>query len=501
MMRSMFSGVAGMKVHQSKMDVIGNNIANVNTVGFKGSSTNFSDTFYQTISSASGANAATGSAGTNAKQIGLGANLASITTNITNPGGTQVTDRGMDVAINGDSFLIVQYNGMTYFTKSGALNVDEEGMLYCTTNGATVMGWGVDADGQVVKDTVQPLHVMSADNMYVAPTNTTQVTMTGNIDKNDPQVANTNEGDTFTTGLPLTFSFFDKLGEEYLVKMYVQQDADADYSYKMRLADIYDSDGNSVFVQETTNDDGTTTFGATSYTVTIEGVTYTPTVNEDTGELTLTGGPIPLLFDGNSGHFVQVGDGDTDVYQRAGDFISFTVNSGDPLNNPFPAADAATEKGGIEVDFSKLTMYSQGGTSNTSYKKGDAINGNDGGNTAGKMSGIRIDDSGKIFGVYDNGETRCLGQMAVTTFANPSGLEAVGNSMFAASLNSGEFDGIGSDIKSVGGKFSVGALELSNVDLAGEFVSMITTQRGFQANSRIITTSDSLLEEVVNMKR
>ena len=123
------------------------------------------------------------------------------------------------------------------------------------------------------------------------------------------------------------------------------------------------------------------------------------------------------------------------------------------------------------------------------------------GRTAGNMSGVSIDNAGKIYGVYDNGVSKLLGQVVVAKFANNSGLEAVGNSLFAESQNSGEFDGIGEDITMSGGKFNVGVLESSNVDLASEFTDMITTQRGFQANSRIITTSDTLLEELINLKR
>ena len=116
MMRSLFSGISGLKVHQTKMDVIGNNISNVNTVGFRSSTVNFTDVFYQTTQGASGPNAATGAAGTNAVQIGLGANVASIAVDLSGTGATQRTDRGMDVMINGDAFLIVQSNGNTYFT-------------------------------------------------------------------------------------------------------------------------------------------------------------------------------------------------------------------------------------------------------------------------------------------------------------------------------------------------------------------------------------------------
>lgn len=146
MMRSLFSGVSGLKVHQTKMDVIGNNIANVNTVGFKGSTVNFSDIFYQTTQNATGANAETGMAGKNAIQIGLGSNLASITQNISTPGGAQRTDNPFDCMINGDAFFIVKSGGMNYFTKSGDFKVDAAGTL-CTSSGASVMGWQVDADG------------------------------------------------------------------------------------------------------------------------------------------------------------------------------------------------------------------------------------------------------------------------------------------------------------------------------------------------------------------
>ena len=166
---------------------------------------------------------------------------------------------------------------------------------------------------------------------------------------------------------------------------------------------------------------------------------------------------------------------------------------------PVPAYTSATGTGGIKVYFDSLTQYSQGGTSKITYAKGDHDNLNTG-NKAGKMKGLSIDQEGKIWGNYDNGMQKCLAQMAVATFANPSGLESKGNSLFMATLNSGEFDGVGEEI-SLSGSFTVGALEMSNVDLANEFTQMITTQRGFQANSRIITTSDSMLEELVNLKR
>jgi len=146
-------------------------------------------------------------------------------------------------------------------------------------------------------------------------------------------------------------------------------------------------------------------------------------------------------------------------------------------------------------------MYNNSGTTTVESTKGTKADGTGAGKEAGNMSGISIDQQGMIFGTYDNGDRKLLGQVVVATFSNPAGLEAIGNNMFAATPNSGEFNGVGEDITASGGKFITGVLEMSNVDLSQQFTEMITTQRGFQANSRIITTSDTLLEELINLKR
>ena len=166
MMRSLFSGVSGLKVHQTKMDVIGNNIANVNTVGFKSSNVTFTDIFYQTTQSASGPNAETGAGGQNAKQIGLGSTLGVISQNITGQGGAQRTDNPFDMMINGDGFFVVNKGGQNYFTKAGNFTTDEAGTL---VNGAgnTVMGWQADDDGTIIKDRVSALRIIAPDNLTV----------------------------------------------------------------------------------------------------------------------------------------------------------------------------------------------------------------------------------------------------------------------------------------------------------------------------------------------
>lgn len=541
MMRSMFSGVAGLKTHQTRMDVIGNNIANVNTVGFKSSSANFSDTFYQMVSPATGSNAELGTAGTNAKQIGLGSSVASITTNITEQGGTQSTNRALDIAINGESFLIVKSGGENLFTKSGALNIDEAGTLYCTTNGGTVQGWLADeTSGEIRKDTVQDLRIMTGSNMFYEPEATRAITMTGNLDPNDGDANGANYVGTSPNwtsidgGATMTYSFYDNLGDLYTVKLYVSKQPPATGAaaggtgreiYDVRVGDVYNSNGESIFVTKSIDaTTGAITYAASNAVVEFAGGTYggtgksAPLVDAQTGEITqlmCTGTLGQLVFSSSTGNFIEVSNGGTArtnaTYDKKALNFSITgpvpVHQGDQIvngtnsgaNSTFLQHDATNDTGGINVYFDGLTQFSQGGTSKLGSDKGDP----DGlytGNKAGNMKGISIDSQGMVYGTYDNGLKKLLAQIAVATFANPSGLEARGDSLFAASLNSGPFDGIGEEV-SLSGSFTPGALEMSNVDLASEFTNMITTQRGFQANSRIITTSDSMLEELVNLKR
>ena len=499
MMRSLFSGISGLKVHQTKMDVIGNNIANVNTVGFKSSSVNFSDVFYQTSQYATGPNANTGAAGRNAMQIGLGSNLASITANITQTGGAQRTDNPFDVMINGDAFFVVNQGGTNYFTKNGAFNIDAAGTL-CTSTGANVMGWQVDKDGNIVKAAVSPLRIMSPENMYAEPELTTKTYLSGNIDMMDPQLVSAD-------GFPVQVSFYDNLGNSYTAKLKVTAKAAGNPAapsaaeakagnYSVSLMDIVDSSDNSVFAKGGiiggTGGGGSVTLGGATFDFDAD------------GKLTTKDAKFDLKFDPSNGSFKQVGaTADAKSVQ-----LQFTkAGTGGTLNafnkmvtgaDGKPAADQNYK--GIDIDFSSITMYATSGTSKIEPTKG-GLDGTGAGLPVGNMTGVSIDTSGKIYGNYDNGIKKLLGQLAVASFANPSGLEAVGDSMFAETQNSGSFDGVGQDPTQGGGTLLTGVLEMSNVDLSSEFTQMITTQRGFQANSRIITTSDTLLEELINLKR
>lgn len=510
MMRSLFSGVSGLKVHQTAMDVIGNNIANVNTIGFRSSSTTFTDVFYQTTQNATGANANTGRAGTNALQIGLGSSLAAITKNMTGQGGMERTDNALDCMINGSGFFIVNQGGANYFTKSGNFQVDGSGNL-CLSNGAMVMGWQVDpATGLIAKKEVSALRVMSPENMYMEPEATTDAYISGNIDYNDKDLKSEN-------GYPTTMSFYDNVGNSYTAKFSIKY-ADANNiksgKYTINLQDIVDSNGDSIFLAKTTTPgtgnaaatttyapSGSITFGGVTYQATIKAGATSPSADPKDFEITTTGTAPGLEFNTSNGEFTQVTGTGTgvsdDKHKLVLDFANYggggtggAAATGNPFKN-------------INVDFSSITQYVQKGVASLQPTRGKL---SDGGLTgaglpAGKMSEIKMSQTGEIYGIYDNGTEKLLGQLAVASFANPAGLEAIGDNLFAATQNSGEFDGIGKDPTEGGASIQTGVVEMSNVDLSSEFTHMIIIQRGFQANSRIITTSDTMLEELVNLKR
>ncbi|MCQ2537189.1 MAG: flagellar hook protein FlgE [Lachnospiraceae bacterium] len=492
MMRSLYSGVSGLKVHQTRMDVIGNNIANVNTVGFKSSSVTFSDVLYQTTSPATGPNADTGTAGMNAKQIGLGSGVSSIATAIDINGGSQRTDNPFDIMIEGSGFFVVSNGSGNYFTKAGSFKVDANGTL-CNADGYAVMGWQVDPNNAnaTVADTVSQLKIMAPENKYSAPEATEAIYFSGNIDSNDTAFDS-------DTGKLTAFSFYDALGRSYTVNLKLTQVEDADGTvienqYNVNILNIVDSTGKSIISDY---DEATKTYSAR------DGIEFgfgedligDFDVDELTGNLVNFDSSLLLGFSAATGKFSFISaDGvPADLEDANYNSAAFVISTGDEDTNPFAKQ--------IDIDFSSMTMFAQSGTTNISYTKGN-LDGLHAGRAAGNMTGCSIDEQGLIYGVYDNGTTRLLGQVVVATFANPAGLAAVGGSLFQTTQNSGEFDGIGKAISAAGGSFSTGVLEMSNVDLATEFTNMITTQRGFQANSRIITTSDTLLEELINLKR
>lgn len=551
MMRSMYSAVSGLKTHQTRMDVIGNNIANVNTVAFKSSSVTFSDILYQTTSNASGANATTGTGGVNAKQIGLGTTAAATKVSITSAGASETTGNPFDIRLtdkNSTNFFIVNNGSENVFTRSGSFYVDGSGNLCMSSTGYTVMGWQVDeTTGEIRKDTVSALRIMQEKNLTSAPEATTQATIAGVLDENDADVKN-------DAGRVMNLNFYDNLGYQYTAKFAIKSTG-TDGKYTVELTSVLDSDNQNITANLSKQDmakifgnynadaklgeyvltkdyeydsvsksytnkitgekfpinnatDNSTTFvgdkgSQVSITEIFSGITttianniknatnnYKVAFDQTTGQATVTGEQTSydLLFDTSTGKFASIG-GDT-----PSTMLNMSALSSGLLNNNGNFQN-------ITVDFSQCLNYNNSGKSTIGADAG-AVDGTTGkGRKLGAMTGISIDTSGRIYGTYDNGNTELLGQIAVAQFSNASGLEKVGESCYRTTLNSGEFDGIGVEISADGSSMTTGELEMSNVDLSTEFTSMITTQRGFQANSRVITTSDTLLEELVNLKR
>ena len=532
MMRSLYSGVSGLKTHQTKMDVIGNNIANVNTVAFKSSSTTFSEIMYQTISSASGATQTKG--GINAKQIGLGVTTGSTSVNITSPGATQTTGDAFDLKITGDSFFIVNNGTENLFTKAGAFYIDGAGNLATKANGYNVMGWQVDpATGTIKKDTVSALRIMQEKNLTSSPEATTEATCGGILDANNTNV-------TSADGYTMNLNFYDALGYSYTAKFAVKTVNADTKTYTVELSDILDSTNHSILT-DYLNNGGTMTdlFGnptTTTHTYNLAaGFTYAGgTFSDADGALTYDGvnkkyvnnttgteytvASMFGLSDAEAQNFDTANvtasgansatySYDTTAYTYE---LDFDENTG--LFNYIGAAGGESvllkmaALGGnfknINVDFTTVKNMDNAGKCTMDIDTGNVNDSTQGkGKKLGALTGLQVAENGEIYGSYDNGNTVLLGQIAVAVFSNPSGLEKVGDNCYQKTLNSGEFDGIGQDITADGGKMNSGVLEMSNVDLSTEFTEMITTQRGFQANSRIITTSDTLLEELINLKR
>ncbi len=460
MMRALFSGVAGLKTHQTRMDVIGNNIANVNTTAYKSQSMTFRDLMYQTTQAASGANPVTGVGGINARQIGLGSKTGAIKTAISTQGAAQSTNDPFDIMITGSSFFIVSNGVENFFTRDGSFYVDGAGNLAMTSTGYNVMGWQVDPDNvnNIKKDTVTPLRVMTTENMTYPPEATTKATVSGVIDKNDTDINS-------TSGRIMNLEFYDNQGYKYTARMSIHAVNGDLGQFYVQLDDILDSDGNTII--------GTNGIDAAD-------ITLSSTAVAGAGGL----GSAALNYVNGSGTFENVGGtagtaGDSTITLQFTDIPNFQ---------------------NIEIDFSGTFNYNKNGTSTVEAISGDANN-LGAGRKIGEMSGIDIQKDGMIYAYYDNGQRRLLGQIAVANFANPSGLSKTGDNLYSSTANSGDFDGIGDDITEDGGYMESGILEMSNVDLASEFTEMITTQRGFQANSRIITVSDTLLEELTNLKR
>jgi len=409
----MYSAISGLQAHQAKLDVIGNNIANVNTVGYKASRMTFKEIFSQTIKGASAPQGNGG--GTNPQQIGLGVAIASIDTLFTR-GGAQRTDNPTDLSIDGNGFFIVSNGESILYTRAGNFSFDSNGDLV-TPDGYKVLGW-MSTDGKTVNTDTGNLVPINLKNWFgMEPSTTTQLEIGGNLNA--------------STGINQSISYniivYDTQGGSHVATItFTRQDPNT-WNWSVTSQDPYIS---------SVDGSGTITFGA---------------------------------------------DGKIAPNTQATGTLTFNMNT----------AVTNAQIGPVNIDLSKLTMFSTETNLRELSKNG---------NEAGALQSINIDKYGVVSGIYSNGRRQVIGQIALADFQNPMGLEKVGNTMFINTVNSGE-PMIGAAGSGTRGSINPGTLEMSNVNLANEFVDMITTQRGFQANAKVITVSDEMLQDLVNMKR
>ena len=421
MLRSMFAAVTGLRSHQAFMDVVGNNIANVNTTGYKTSSVLFEDLLSQQVN---GAGAPTnGSGGTNPAQVGLGVRLTGISVNFAQ-GATQLTGRSTDFALQGDGFFAVDQGGQTGYTRNGSFSLDGNGNLV-TADGAFVQGWQADQNG-VVTNNATVGHLKIPVGQIINPVTTTQMKIGGNL----PADAAT--GTVINAGINVNNS----LGTSIPLRAEFTKIANAAGAVNWQVR-VFDSGNN------------------------------------------LVSGPAAVTFDLN------------------GALTSGNVTVTQAQLNAIAGTSGTWKAGGMTLNFGTATdpdrLSGAGGLNTAAALSQD-------GSGVGSVVGFSVSEQGLITGTFSNGRSQALGQIAIATFANPNGLQKEGSSLYGVTANSGPAQ-IGVAGQGGRGTLSGGTLEMSNVDLAAEFTNLIVAERGFQANSRVITTSDQILQDLVNLKQ
>jgi flagellar hook protein FlgE len=436
MLRSLYSGISGLHAHQQMMDVTGNNIANVNTVGYKASVVEFQDTLSQMLGAAGAPQ--NGQGGTNPAQVGLGVKNGGITANFAQ-GSQETTGRSGDMMIQGDGFFITRQGQEMMYTRAGQFTFDANGLLVNAT-GQPVQGW--TAKDGVVNAAGKPDDIRMPLGSTIPPKQTKSITLKGNLssdvtpDPNNP--TNTGfgpDGATPVTGYETTIP----------IKVYDSQGATHTITAKFHRTALDNSatPKTSEWAVDFTDDQGTSIGTKT--------IDFQDGLPWDTG---------------------------TNAALKSMDIGTDPADSTKPL---------------YTVDIGDVTSYS--GLSDARVFDTD-------GQAPGALTSVSysVSDTGQIIGVYSNGLKETLGQVAMATFKNVNGLEKVGDSDFRSTVNSG-YAQVGTPGSAGMGSVVSGALEMSNVDLAQEFTNLVIAQRGFQANSKVITTSDEILQDLVSMKR
>lgn len=445
MPRALSAAVSGLRNQQTKMDVIGNNVANVNTVAFKTGRVTFKEGFAQLMSSATRPDGTLG--GTNPVQVGLGSQIGSVDTLFTQ-GNLETTGNNTDLAIQGNSFFVLKKGAETFYTRAGNFQVDSTGTLVSGDNGFAVQGR--TATNGVLGGSMSALKIPLGQ---VAPANpTTKVTISGNVDASAP---------AFDKGTATTLDPLDP------AQRALPQNAN---SLKDMSITVYDSLGEKQELKMVMWKTGTNTW---DWKFDPSGMDIAGGTNGGPGTITEVGGTHPITFKADGS--IDTGNGFVPPE------IKFTPNSG---------ADDVDIKIDLGSGVNGLAQFA--GTPNAVMRDQDGY-----GN--GTLQDFTIDATGTVIGSFTNGTTQTLGQITLADFANPEGLQRSGDNMYQVTANSGGAlygyagEGATSSIAS-------GALEMSNVDLAQEFTDMIVAQRGFQANGRVISTADQMMMDLVQLK-
>lgn len=476
-MRSLYSGVSGLQNHQVRMDVIGNNISNVNTTGFKKGRVNFQDLLSQNMRGAARPTEQLG--GVNPQQVGLGANIAAIDT-IHTQGSLQTTGNKTDLAIQGDGMFVMRSGDQQFYTRNGVFSLDADGVLVNPANGMRVQGWQAQlVDGETMLNTSESVGDLRVPVGGKDPArSTTLVEIASNLNKNTPVIGDGASAGEIQEGTwSTTYDIYDAFGNTHELRVSYTRDVDTPNQWigtievnpneegiipQISMGGIPAAEGDNTFVVQFDN------------AGTLESVSHAAGGILDEGDLTLD-----IAFQVPETAIPDVIDPETVD-------PSFVGEPGEQITQTL-----SVQLGRVGAFENSTTQYSSESSNKVFRQNGYAM---------GYLEDFRVDQSGQITGVYSNGTNRALGQVALASFVNPGGLDKVGESNFRTTINSGDPD-IGPAGTMGKGQFVAGALEMSNVDLSEEFTDMIVTQRGFQANSKTIQTSDQMLQEVLTLKR
>jgi flagellar hook protein FlgE len=471
MLRSLFAGVSGLQNHQTRMDVVGNNIANINTTGFKKGRANFQDMLYQQLQGA--ARPTTDLGGVNPKEVGLGMSIASIDT-IHIQGSLQSTGKQDDLAIQGNGFFVLKEGGKFLYTRAGAFNLDNQGTMVNPANGMRVQGWMAED----VEDIVIPIG--SKDPARA----TTEVKFACNLDKRTPSVGVDaaeleRKAGTWSTSIKI----YDSFGADHDLQVSFFREPETTNIWRAEIAVDPDSPvADATDATASLGEEAPTALGSNYFYVTFSN-NGTLLMAED-AEGNISGGTLPATAITDMYDAINQGN----INMR----VAYNVISATPdAEGGMVRQEFTLNLGSIGAFKDSMTQYAE--SSSTKMFEQD-------GYTMGYMENFKIDQSGVITGVFSNGTNRVLGQVALATFANQGGLEKAGDNTFRVSNNSGAAN-VGPSGIAGKGKIIAGTLEMSNVDMAEQFTDMIVTQRGFQANSRTIQTADQLLQELLTLKR